>query len=183
MSYSVNNIKISLTFEGEFRESVLRQYAKTSPFVTKKCGNFFVVREKFVFIIFYKGHVNCTKLKDMDDITQVRAFLKTQLPTLELKACSIIDNITASGRIRGTELNLFRFSTYLSQDGRPHHYNPTCFPGLSTRIGRVTFILFRSGKYIAIGAKSLQQLNHCVLDLHLLLSTYDEWRTVLSSAV
>jgi len=156
-TYKVNNIKVSFKLE-ERREleriATLRQFARDSQAVSKISGNFFVLRDDFVYVIFYTGHVNCMKLKTPEDVELSKEFLKITFPSYCVSE-AVVDNIVASGCLPQLErLNLFNWSTYLSRHRVAHHFNPQLFPGLCVKFGGVTFICFTSAKYIAVGSKS-----------------------------
>ena len=165
-SYRVNNIKISFKLNVPDSRTFLRYIAVTSPYVTKIEGNFFVLRSTFVYVIFYTGHVNCTKLTELSDIEKCQSLLKRLIqedsyPSDEHHQCetssAIVDNICSSGTV-DQRVKLVRFTDYLKLKEVGFRYNPQTFPGLSVKINNVSFTLFNSGKFIAVGAKSYVDL-------------------------
>lgn len=168
--YKVNNIKVSYKLNASFLK--LRLLTLSSEVeVSKKSNNFFVLRKNgFVYIIFYNGHVNCTKLVTLDEIESSKSVLIQYL-----KECSVsetkIDNITASGSVfnsnnteKKRKLNLFKLCAYLKEKNVKHRYNPHRFPGLNFRLYNVTFLIFNSGKFIVIGGKSITGLHSTIND-------------------
>jgi len=149
-TYKVNNIKVSYKLNASFLKLKLIALSKEIE-VSKKSNNFFVLRKNgFVFIIFYTGHVNCTKLLTSNEIESSKSVL-----IQSVKECSVtetkIDNITASGSIFDLKVNSVK-----------HRYNPHRFPGLNFKLYGVTFLVFNSGKFILIGGKSLVDLNSTI---------------------
>ena len=167
-TYKVNNIKVSYKLNASFLKLKLIALSKEIE-VSKKSNNFFVLRKNgFVFIIFYTGHVNCTKLLTSNEIESSKSVL-----IQSVKECSVtetkIDNITASGSIfdnhsiaSGRKINLFKLCSFLKVNNVKHRYNPHRFPGLNFKLYGVTFLVFNSGKFILIGEKSLVDLNSTI---------------------
>ena len=161
--YSVNNIKVSFQVSSENIQSVLKSVCENSKYVTKKDLNFFVLRKNFVYVAFFTGHINCTKLKSLEDLEQCQKEFKTffeqsEIPNLHFKS-PIIDNISASGGAALPRINLQSFARHLVQTEHTFRYNPETFPGLTLRIQPVTFTIFTSGKFIAVGAKRYVDLS------------------------
>lgn len=155
--HRVNNIKISFKIESS-SEYFLRSFARESHLVSKTDGNFFVLRDRFVFVIFFTGHVNCTKLRTFLDIEEARSLLDRHLLGAFEFSRSVVDNISASGSTGANPLNLRKFASYLGEQNLPCKYNPERFPGLNFRLSDTTFVLFRSGKFLAVGSRSLSSL-------------------------
>ena len=152
----VNNIKASCKVQGKNISSKLKVFEKGRISVTKRKSNFFVLRDKFVYIIFYTGHVNITGVRSRDTVNEARVYLSVLIKNLDLTLSqSVIDNICLSGSLsRG--LNLVSFSDQLQQDCVSFCYNPRKFPGLSfpsTNNNSGTTIVFTSGKFIIVGLK------------------------------
>jgi len=156
---TVNSIKISYKIKTNDAEKLLHNFAQDSSHVTKVRSNFFVLRNQFVYVIFFSGHVNGMKLKTDEDIANSQNCLRDCLTNCELTT-PVIDNIAASGILRGSSINLFKFSEFLEELKIPHHFNPQSFPGLNLRIGSVTFVVFASNKYLAVGSKTRTQLEN-----------------------
>ena len=159
--YMVNNIKVSLKFNTSEPSTTrkLKEFSRESAFVTKTSVNFFVLRYKFVYIVFHSGHINCTKIPSITEIDNSIENIQKLLPWLIIDTDYIIDNISANGCLTDKYLNLFKFSTFLKTSIQSHHFNPQQFPGLYTKYKDVTYIIFSSGRFVAVGSKSLDQLN------------------------
>ena len=124
----VNNIKASCKIHGSDTSKKLKVFVLNHPGVTKKKSNFFVLREKFVYIIFYTGHVNITGAKSHDAVNEARSNLSLQLEAFDLKLSRlVIDNICLSGALPST-INLVSFSNQLLQECINFCYNPRKFP-------------------------------------------------------
>lgn len=156
--HRVNNIKVSFKIDGA-SQFFLRQFAQSSPLVSKVDGNFFVLRDRFVFVIFFTGHVNCTKLRTLTEIDEAKQILDDHLLGSWDFSASKVDNISASGFSGVNRLNLRKFGDFLKVQNLNFKYNPERFPGLNFRISGVTFVLFASGNFLAVGSKSLSDLS------------------------
>lgn len=156
--HRVNNIKISFKIQNS-PEFFLRSFARSSSSVSKVDGNFFVLRDKYVYVIFFSGHVNCTKLRTLSEIDEARAVLDGHLLGAFDFSPPEVDNISASGVAGIGSLNLRKFAGFLRDEKLPFRFNPERFPGLNFRLNDVTFVLFSSGKFLAVGSKSLATLS------------------------
>lgn len=156
--HRVNNIKISFKIEN-FPEYFLRSFARNSSHVSKVDGNFFVLRDKFVFVIFFTGHVNCTKLRTLSEIDEARNLLDGHFLGAFGFSPPEVDNISASGFIGFDSLNLRKFAKFLESEELPYKFNPERFPGLNFRLKGITFVIFSSGKFLAVGSRSLTTLS------------------------
>ena len=155
--YTINNIKVSFKACSPHIQRSLKEICASSAYVTKKDINFFVLRKKFVFIVFFKGHINCTKLKSVDDLSQCLIEFEDFFPShergkLKLQA-PIIDNISASGSLMSPRVNLLNLAKFLREEELHFRFNPETFPGLCFRVQPVSFTIFTSGKFIAVGAQ------------------------------
>lgn len=160
----INNLKASCKITGNDVRTKLVALSKTSGKVSKRererNGNFFVLRDKFVFTIFFTGHVNCTKLKNFQEFTEAQTILNNHLENVDISVLKT-DTISANGILKGPPVNLFRLSNYFKSAAIHSHFNPEKFPGLNCRINdSSTFIVFQSGKYISVGAKTAERLTN-----------------------
>ena len=172
---AVNNIKASCKLLGLDITAKLRFLASNNLSVSKKKSNFFVFRDKCVYIIFYTGHVNITGARSRSALDEARNYLSTVVEKFELKlSCVTIDNICLSGKLP-TTVNLIHFSDKLLQHCITFCYNPRKFPGLSfasaeRRSG--TTIVFASGKFIIVGLKEEDQVIRAEAHLIDLINKY-----------
>lgn len=166
--YSVNNIKVSYKVVCPSLPELLSELSVEKD-AKKTTNNFFVLRQLgFVYVIFYTGHVNCTKLKTLDDVEKSKQLFLRLSVKCEVTNCRI-DNITASGKVSpGSRLNLFSFCSFLKKEGIAHNFDPHKFPGLNFKLMSVTFILFNSGKFILVGGKSVTRL-------HLIINVFSKY--------
>ena len=158
ISYTVNNIKVSFKASSSDIKKHLKSICRDSIFVTKRDINFFVLRKQFVYVAFFTGHINCTKLRTLDDsdlcLREFRSFFDESSVKSELVLKpTTIDNISASGSLNIEQLNLLNLAEHLQNENLTFRFNPETFPGLCFRIQPVTFTVFTSGKFIAVGAQ------------------------------
>ena len=169
LGYDITNIKVSCKIYGDNVGGHLREKAKTNENVHKQYGNFFVLRQEFVYIIFYTGHVNCTKLKTDRDVFKAKEVLENFLGSKFYVSKLRVDNISACGdfaKLSTAEFadtfNLLLFKKYLQRIIVPNRFNPQSFPGLNFKVGRATFVVFTSGKFICVGSDSFSGLSIAV---------------------
>lgn len=161
--YTVNNIKVSFKVSAENIQQLLKALAKHSDNVSKRDINFFVLRKKFVYIIFFTGHINCTKIRSLDEASKcklefIELFQEKVRASITLHEIKV-DNISSSGCFEEGKVSLTRLAIFLQNSNIISRFNPETFPGLSLRICSVTFTIFSSGKFIAVGAKEFVDLS------------------------
>jgi len=111
-------------------------------------------------LIFSSGKIVCTGAKTIDLAKQAIKSVVKDIGTAGIKVPRdynvIVENIVASSSIV-SNLNLEEI-TYVLEDAE---YEPEQFPGLVYRIKdpRVAFLLFRSGKIICTGARSVEDVH------------------------
>ena len=154
MSYlsSISNIKISLIIKNINLD--------LTQFKLKKFSNFCVLQDKFSYIIFKKSktkltHINITKIRCFCEIDEsIKHFFDLFKIPFDYFHSMSIDNITITGKVN-RKINLLDFIQKNSDLSISH--NPEKFPGLFVKFkGKGTLILFSSGSYVIIGAKSKQ---------------------------
>lgn len=147
---SISNIKTSLIIKDINLD--------LTQFTLKKFQNVCVLQNKFTYIIFKKSktkltHINITKIRSFCEIdVSINYFFELfKIPFSYFHSMSI-DNITVTGKV-DRKVNLLDFIQKNSDLSISH--NPEKFPGLFIKfIGKGTLILFSSGSYVIIGAKS-----------------------------
>jgi len=188
----INNIKASIKVKGPNVRRFIFELGERNARVSKKEVNFFVLRDKFVYVIFYSGHINCTKLKTIWDFIEAKLYIAklfnagSEFYTVET---SSIDNISASGdvlkkfehrkwlldRKKKREVrfySLHQLSKLLRKASYKSRYNPQRFPGLTTKINRISFTLFNTGKFIAVGANNVKKLSAAISILEKIVETW-----------
>ena len=156
---SIKNIKIH--FQSLYKaisviKQVLEDKLTSGEHTIKKHNNFYVYREKYVYIIFPKrGYINCTKLSSYQDIKPAIDHFYTKFNIEKYDYFFKIDNIQASGQMIWKTIDLNKFKLYVNQKTNAKAvYNPSHFPGLNIRVpNKGTIILFSSGKYTIVGSK------------------------------
>ena len=141
----------------------------------KKESSFFVLRDldgctKAVYNIFYKGHVNISRLTSLSQARQACDVLcgRLKVPQTGFR----VDNITATGKlnIAGSVSKLKQICDYLAKfkrdcDIKSINFDTQKFPGAfakpSTHI-KGTALIFNSGRLVLVGCKSKSD----VTDLH-----------------
>lgn len=154
----VNNIKVSCKIEGDNIRNHLKEFSKSSKLVTLVKNNFFVLRQRYVYVIFFAGHVNITKLKSKKDVRRAQKILLLSVGSSLSITTPEIDNISASGVAKSGPINLFTLAKYLNERNYKFRFNPHRFPGLNLRIKTATFVIFTSGKFVLVGTKSKKEL-------------------------
>jgi TATA-box binding protein (TBP) (component of TFIID and TFIIIB) len=130
--------------------------------------NFVVVKSdyfKYVFTIFFCGHINITGVKKKNDIfwalsTTLRLVGESFGEWLDLNRQYKIDNITFSGQCND-EFQLVKLYEKLKStcSELKIRFNPDKFAGMTLRhpIKRGAVILFESGKFSIVGVRSKKQ--------------------------
>ena len=152
---SISNIKHSIQLQNFGIDSFY--------YPVKVYQNFFVLHNKFTYIIFKKSrannvvHINITKVKNFKEIKNSIKHLQTILQiSRAFIVKSFIDNITITGKL-ATEISLTKYIAVNSHF--TIKYSPEKFPGLFVKIKTLgSIILFSSGSFIILGAKSKKKL-------------------------
>ena len=146
----IHNVKASVKLKGELK--VLNSY-------TYKDKNFFVIRQKYTYIIFKKKggsqHVNITKIPCIAEISQSVQELKGLLAWGELTV-PVIDNLTATLNL-GFTCNLSHLYGFM-KDHYKVRYSAQKFPSLFWKLACGTALVFATGKVILVGHKTLHEL-------------------------
>lgn len=172
----INNYKISLKLGehigicGKIRRLEQTEDARRSAQGLKqgkKESSFFVLRElegcaQVVYNIFYRGHVNISKLTSLSQAQHACNVLceRLKVPQTEFT----VDNITASGKLNigGGVSKLKQICDYLARfkrdcDIKSISFDTQKFPGAfakpSTRV-KGTALIFNSGRFVLVGCKS-----------------------------
>ena len=146
----VQNIKVGFRFEPQLTKSEI--IAKLSQSDPKIYHNFLVLRDNFVFTIFWTGcYINITKISDLDNIKLAASQITKKLEVSYKEI--FVHNICLSGSI-DKKVPLRQLSFDLKRHYRTS-FNTHFFPALFLRKNEEpTIILFQNGKYSIIGAKS-----------------------------
>jgi TATA-box binding protein (TBP) (component of TFIID and TFIIIB) len=162
----INNIKIRFTvIESQLptlRDEIRKISEVKDKKTFKKLHNFIVFRSSFIFTIFFKsGTVNITGIQRLTDISQaVSVFCQTfDISRRDIVDSIIIDNITASGSFN-RDINLRNLKEKINGGKNESRiksasFNPNYFPAAFCKtFGIGTILIFGSGKYNIVGAKS-----------------------------
>ena len=163
----INNLKVHvlLTTSGihRLKKSLLTVIAKSY-------NNFSVVKDEFTYILFPKrGFVNITGIRGFVDVNRVipHLCLFFSLNRSDILSDIVIDNISASGNFwqRVNLVNLHKTINKRSSVKRVGFQSCTFdrnrFPGAFCRTyGFGTLTLFPSGKYVVVGAKCQEHVDH-----------------------
>jgi len=146
-------------------ENTLRLWCKQIK-PQKNNGSFFVHRcDKIVYMIYFKGHVNVTGLKNKLQIMDAISYLQSVPGILSVRLISV-DNITCSGQLKSSLYSWDRkFALYLKQfhvgSGYIYkiQYSPQIFPGAFLKSeNNGTIVFFATGKFNIVGCKSISAI-------------------------
>lgn len=160
---NVSNVKVSVKVVANY-QSLYKLRSKLS--VKKENTSFYVFRKnRIVFCIYYKGHVNITGLRTSNEINNCILFLQA-IPGVKKIESVKIDNITCSGCLHNSVYKWNQsFSVYLQKLSKTRTFNkiqycPQTFPGafLKTFKGG-TIVFFATGKFNVVGCKSYKDIN------------------------
>lgn len=165
----VQNIKIGFRIEYKNSIDTLKKNCEKKSCSVKHYHNFSVIRDRFVFSIFWKkGYVNVTKLKCFSHIEQTIVCI---ISLLDLERQDIVDtpiihNICASGRF-SRPLNLTLTKKKLEEKNIRTIKNLSFFPALFVKIvGLGTVVCFQNGKYSLVGVNTEEKV-HKLIDCFL----------------
>jgi transcription initiation factor TFIID TATA-box-binding protein len=140
---------------------------------------------KTTALAFGSGNMVCTGSKQVDQCLLACRMYVRILQRADVRVCFHnfrIQNIVASANV-GHPLKLYEMS---NEHGANVSYEPELFPGLVLRISvpKVVFLLFRSGKVVITGAKSIQEINstYCKVYHHFIKPFFDMDDSSTSSA-
>lgn len=158
-SAKVSNVKISLKLKNfKFDNKEIN---------TEKYLNFFVIKNKFSYVVFKKGknnltHVNITKIRKISHVKKsVRHFLKLSKSSKKQIYSKQIDNITVTGKLK-IPVEIIKFISRNNENSKIQKikFNTQKFPGLFVKLKTgENLTLFGSGSFIILGLKSSEQIN------------------------
>lgn len=114
-------------------------------------------------LVFSQGKIVCTGTKSQEDLKKAMEGIVDMLKGAGFRIPknykTTVENIVASSRIEA-DLNLDQIAFELENS----EYEPEQFPGLVYRIGqpRVAFLLFRSGRIIITGGRTLEEIHEAL---------------------
>ena len=122
--------------------------------------NFAVVRNKFVYIIWYeRGFVNVTKIKSISKLHKSMSHFCKLFKVSSNNKKVTIDNITASGKFHQC-INLKKLALFLEAQQFQTRYNRYKFPAIFVKIYKHgTLTIFGSGSFNIVGCRSLDHLS------------------------
>lgn len=148
-------------------------------------NNYFVVKNRFSFIIFPKsGFVNITGIKSFSHLPEVIPHFCKLFPHVGEKNIAseiVIDNISAAGNF-GQRVDLVCLQHTVNRSKERGgarektcftvHFDRNFFPGAFCRTrGFGTLTVFPSGKYVVVGAKCLEHVDKVVQQMLVIIST------------
>lgn len=134
------------------------------PLCVKRFHNFIVIKLDFVYTIFLQaGFINVTKIKSFINISEsVKHFCNILHISRSNISLVTIDNITASGSFC-QEVNLLNLH-YQDDNDCTKRFDCNYFPGAFVKFNNLgTIIVFRTGSYTIIGAKSISSVTSIFL--------------------
>lgn len=167
IKFKLNNIKGHFsTVKIRKLKTKLKEFSLDTNMNVKLYHNFCVLRDKFVYIIWFNsGFVNVTKITSPDMMeTSILHFCKVFSIRSKHVSSFIIDNLTASGKLQ-CKINLRQLSSLkVDKTLMGIDYNVAKFPGAFIHVyNEGTFTIFGSGSYNIIGCKCEQSMvNVCL---------------------
>jgi TATA-box binding protein (TBP) (component of TFIID and TFIIIB) len=162
----VNNIKASIRLKDEDIVQ-LGKILKIKDVTVHK--NMLTLRDSYTYVIFPEsGFVNICGIKSFDDVPNVidKMCKDFSLDKTKLRCEITIDNVCASGDFkREIELCCLQEKIYCNKGFtvyKNQNYSPSAICK-STSFG--TILVFSSGKYIIVGAKTLQDVERIFKDM------------------
>lgn len=159
----VRNLKVS--FKTVSNSHVLTQFANAHIKNTDIKPSFFVVRcHRFVFCIYFKGHINITGLCHVREICQCATIIKL-IPGIHVITACQVDNITCTGALGYTIPQFYQLLSFLNSSSQNDFlrikYSQETFAGAQLKSRTGTIILFMSGKFNIVGCK--RYVDACLL--------------------
>ena len=177
--YKTYNVKFhfKLSDKNLAQKIVLDERANENQQSQTRHKNFCIKRiEKNVFTIFSSGHVNVTGVRSFDDVRKTIDIFTSQFNTVE-KNSIVIDNSTTVASYFGTKskeknsaqhsekrINISALTSIIkndlsNEDNITLSLRPHFFPGaVIRRKNKCTIIVFTTGRFIIIGAKSTDEV-------------------------
>lgn len=120
----------------------------------RRCGNFYVLRKKFVYTIFLNsGYINATKIPNYTVIDDCKEEITNLLNLIPEDISEItIDNTTYVGNLN-RRINPLAIQREARKRLIRVSYNPNWFSAVYLRFPKGTINLFHTGKYMIVGAK------------------------------
>ena len=171
--FEIKNVKISLKLEIISLKTVI-EHLKVNAIEFQVKNNYIVINYKYSFVLFKPKnkqirHVNVTKIPNLEEIdTAVDVFENKIFNNLGVHINKIIvDNLTA---VYNTGKSIYLPD--IIKNKKDHFiikYNNEKFPGMFVKFDVGTLIIFHTGKIIAVGCKTLDQLKYLFDELIKLL--------------
>lgn len=181
LKHKITNIKVSLKSNRFYSLNEIKTFLKAHKIQHKDHKNFIVFnlnsQGKFVVSVFKTtqpdpetkklNHINITKLSQLSHILEATKALLSIGIGLSVKDLKI-DNICAKADFKKC-INLIDFID--SNNDLCFKYHNEVFPGLFIKFRQGTFILFKSGKIICMGAKAERDISDLLNNLNARLET------------
>ena len=168
---TVTNIKVSLKIKIVLTLKRIYETLRKNKLIVKEYSNFLVIKKKYTYTLFASGHVNITGISRTSLVQPACDYICNLFSTIE-KCPHTVDNISAI-TVVPHKINL-RQLIKIDSPNFTTSFNTEIFPGLFMRTSTATVIVFRSGKLVIVGAKTVQ----CVRD-----TLMKVWPVLLSDTV
>ena len=154
----IQNIKVGFRYEVKNTpSSSIRERLQQKN--SKNLHNFSVLRDKFVYSIFWTGgYVNITGIRNANKIQEAQNHI-IELLNLDCRQSAEIHNICASGKL-SKAVNLERIRDYVSNNTKDKVIlNLSFFPALFIKVRNFgTCVLYRNGKYSLVAVRKFEDL-------------------------
>lgn len=155
----VQNIKIGFRYDSKtYNQNYIKE--KLDHLSTKHSHNFSVLRNKYVYIIYWtSGYVNVTGIKQEALIADSQLHFSYLMNIKEEISDPSIHNICASGRF-SNQIDLERIHEIVREKSLLSAiYNLSYFPALFLKNPKYgTCVMYKNGKYSLVGVKKTENI-------------------------
>ncbi len=161
VKFEVQNVVVTARIASKLNLVDLNNKLEGAKYEPGKFPALRIKRNSVGFLLYSSGNIVCTGSKSpegaQDHVNKLAAELnKHHVETLDPVKVNV-RNIVASADI-GKELKLHELA-YAIEDSE---YNPEAFPGMKLRVGGAHILIFRTGKAIVPGLKSIEDVKPTV---------------------
>lgn len=164
VSFQVQNVVVTARIAESLDLLKLNNKLEGAKYEPGKFPALRIKRSGVGFLLYSSGNIVCTGSKSPEEAEKHVKDLSKELAKYGsdvVPNCKVnVRNIVASADV-GKELKLHELA-YAIDDSE---YNPEAFPGMKLRVGGAHILIFRTGKAIVPGLKSIDEVKPTVLAL------------------
>ncbi len=149
--YKIQNVVCTTSFGCKLSAKDLLRVFPDATYRPRKFPSVTLKTPLCTFLIFETGKLVSVGSKSVTDTNRGIALLVDKLGkpiSDDVQVSNMVASMTLDFRVNLEELSYFKGALY----------EPLLFPGLKMKVGRVTVVVFRSGKAILTGAKCEQEI-------------------------